>query len=249
MIPGIVRAKWNSLRSPLPPKGSLRRAVLALCTAAVLLLVVPFTFWYWTWHGWSLDEAEVAQGLSDPRRKGRMQRQITLIAERADRGDFSVRKFYPRIAELSRHHDAEVRALVAWMMGKDPDYAAFRQELRRMLVDEAPIVRHPAALSLAQFGDPSARTPLEKMLQPLTVASTATGRIQQRIQPGDSARTTTVVARVDAVDVLSPVTGTVRRWLVGDGADVRQGQPLLELDQPAQQMELARAALRRLAAR
>jgi biotin carboxyl carrier protein len=228
----------------LPPKGSPQRLVVVVSLALFLTVVFPFAFWFLTWHGWALDPAHVETGLGEPLRPARASQQIMQIGEKLSRGDHSVRRWYPRIVELAKTQDEDLRRNVAWMMGRDPEHESFREVLRTMLNDPLPMVRLEAALSLAQFRDATARQELQSATQPFRVNSSVAGRIQMRIDTGDTTRPQTVVARINDVDVIASVPGKVTKLLAKDGEDVTKGQSLVAIERNPTHIEQARRALR-----
>jgi biotin carboxyl carrier protein len=177
-------------------------------------------------------------------RPARASQQIMQIGEKLSRGDHSVRRWYPRIVELAKTQDEDLRRNVAWMMGRDPEHESFREVLRTMLNDPLPMVRLEAALSLAQFRDATARQELQSATQPFRVNSSVAGRIQMRIDTGDTTRPQTVVARINDVDVIASVPGKVTKLLTKDGEDVTKGQSLVAIERNPTHIEQARRALR-----
>jgi biotin carboxyl carrier protein len=242
----VIRSSLRSLIGVrvLPPKGSPQRLVVVISLALFLTVVFPFAFWFLTWHGWALDPAQVESGLGEPLRPSRASQQILQIGEKLSRGDHSVRRWYPRIMQLAKTQDEDLRRNVAWMMGRDPEHDAFRAVLRDLLNDPVPLVRLEAALSLAQFHDDTARAELQSATQPYRVNSSVAGRLQMRIDTGDTTRPYTVVARINDVDVVASIPGKVAAVLAKDGQDVEKGQSLLAIERNVTQVEQARRALR-----
>jgi biotin carboxyl carrier protein len=230
----------------LPPKGSPQRLVVVISFAVFLTIVFPFSFWFLTWHGWALDPAQVESGFADPVNPGRASQQIMQIAEKLTRGDDSVRRWYPRIQALAKNPDEDLRRNVAWLMGKDASNARFREALRELLRDKAPQVRLEAALSLAEFRDADARDELKGWLSALRISSSAAGRVQMRIDVGDTTKPNTVVARIGEMDVEARVFGTVRQVLAKDGENVSPGDALVAVELPVARKEEVRRALRLL---
>jgi multidrug efflux pump subunit AcrA (membrane-fusion protein) len=70
------------------------------------------------------------------------------------------------------------------------------------------------------------------------------GRLQMRIDTGDTTRPYTVVARINDVDVVASIPGKVAAVLAKDGQDVEKGQSLLAIERNVTQVEQARRALR-----
>jgi hypothetical protein len=211
--------------------------------AASLLLVGPFFFWFFTWFGWSLDPAQITEALADPVRPAHAMQMLLQMGEKVSRNDQTMRRYYPRILALARHPDTDLRRTIAWFMGEDPTGPAFHQALLAMLRDPAPMVRRRAALSLANFHDPAARDELTRMLAPYVVTAEAPGHVEFRIQPRDTTRPVTVVARIAGADLLAGVPGTVSRHLAPSGAAIQKGQGVLEILPDPSQVREARHAL------
>ncbi len=109
------------------------------------------------------------------------------------------------------------------------------------------MVRHNAALSLVRFGDASGRPVILSMLQPHTVVAPHNGRLAQRLKVGDVVNPGTLLARIQdgdqKIELRSPVSGTLERWLARDGATVSTGEEITLL---APSSEMVWEALRAL---
>jgi hypothetical protein len=219
-----------------PFAGRWTYAVLVL---ALLFVLMPFLFWRATWFGRPLTDEHLEKALDDTDHPREMQRALSQIADRMGRGDQAVRRWYPRVIELSGSRINEIRLTAAWVMGQDNTVPAFHRALTGLLSDTHPMVARNAALSLVRFGDDSGRPLILSMLRPYVFLSSDTGTLRTRLKPGDVVNPGTLVAHVEAQgqsrEVRSTVPGRLERWEVADGARISAGQPLVLLD-PSQEM-------------
>ena len=143
-----------------------RRFLLPLAgLAAALALSVPFLFWYQTWFGRKLSEAEIGRCLEPIARPRDMQHALSQLGAGMERGEGEARQWYPEIAALSRHEEAQIRLMTAWVMGQDNQSGLFHEALLTALKDPEVMVRRNAALALVRFGDASGRAELDRVLQ------------------------------------------------------------------------------------
>ena len=206
-----------------------KRAYLLITLFAFLLVVFPFLFWYGTWFGRRLTDAQIDEYLNDASKPRHGQHALVQLGERMSRGDRSASRWYPKVIQLSSSPVLELRQTTAWIMGQDHTYRAFRPALERLLSDPAPMVRRNAALALSNFGDAAARPELLAMLRPATVPSPVPGTVQYRLKDGEYVNPGTLIARIGAVEVRSPLPGEVRSLSRANGAAVNAGDPLVEL--------------------
>lgn len=210
--------------------------------------LVPYLFWRGTWFGRPLTERETEQYLSETKRPRKTQHALAQLAERIVRGDPTVKRWYPRVQELTTHGSPEIRATVAWVMGQDNQSKEFHASLLGMLEDADPLVRRNAALSLVRFGDTSGKTELRKMLQPHTVLSPQAGTLTARLKQDDPVNPGTLLARIqgseeEELEIRSPLPGRVEKWLVADGAAVSENDSVVLLSPGVDQVWEALRAL------
>jgi hypothetical protein len=196
---------------------------------ALLLVLLPFLFWYGTWFGRKLTPSQIGEYLHDAAKPRHAQHALVQIGERLARRDPEVKRWYPRIVELSRDPHVEIRQTTAWIMGQDHAYAPFHAALLELLRDPQPMVRRNAALSLSNFGDAAARPELLAMLRPYTVVAPAAGPVRYRLHAAEFVNPGTLVGRVGDTEVRSPLPGEVRALDRAEGAQVRAGDALVEL--------------------
>jgi len=216
-----------------PPKTASRRpskrAYLLITLFALLLVLFPFLFWYGTWFGRSLTDADIDSYLADHSKPRHAQHALVQIGERMSRHDPAVSRWYPAVVELAGSPRIELRQTSAWIMGQDHNYAPFHEALLRLLRDPQPMVRRNAALALSNFGDDAARPELLAMLRPYAIVSPAAGAVRYRLKLGEFVNPGTLVARVGSAEVRSPLPGEVRDLSRTEGAQVAAGDPLVEI--------------------
>ncbi|MBI4460144.1 MAG: hypothetical protein HY648_08815 [Acidobacteria bacterium] len=215
-----------------------RRATLIMTVFAALLVIVPFLFWRGTWFGRALTDQELEEYLADTEKPRQIQHALVQIGERIGRNDASVKRWYPQILRLSGSPVAEIRVMVAWVLGADNQAEEFHQSLRILLDDPEMMVRRNAALSLVRFGDASGRMELRSMLQPATVAAPAAGVLRYRLGEGNPAEAGTLLARIETAggekEVRAPLPGIVQRKWRAEGDSVKEGQEILVLSPGAE---------------
>ena len=217
-----------------------RRATLIVSVIAVLIIVMPFLFWRSTWFGRQLSDEQITEYLADEEAPRKAQHALAQISSRTGSGDATVRQWYPQILALADHRLPKMRTTVAWLMGQDNRFEAFRTKLRQMLEDPEPVVRRNAALSLVRFNDGGGREELLAMLGPFTVEARHAGILTNRLEEGDPVDHGTLLARIagDASDepseLRSPLPGVVSKRLMEDGARVTVGDPITVLGPSAE---------------
>lgn len=212
-----------------PPKP--RRASLPLIILAALFIIVPFLTWYGTWFGRDISDEEIATYLADEKNPRHIQHALSRLEEKIERGDPTVKKFYPRIAALTKSPTAEIRKTAAWVMGQDNKSEEFHQALLTLLNDTEPLVRRNAALQLVRFGDASGRPELRAMLQSFETKSPIAGKIESLLSPGSMIKAGGLLARIrdpsNAVqEFRSPLDGAIGTLSVKVGETVGVGQTI-----------------------
>ena len=206
---------------------------------------MPFLFWNATWFGRPITDAQISKALADRSHPREIQHVLSQFETRIERGDTSVRKWYPQMVALAKDPIDEIRVTDAWVMGQDNTAPEFHQALLPMLNDPNPMVQRNAALSLVRFQDDSGHAQIVFMLQPYVMNAPQAGVLATRLKPGDIVNPGTLVAHIEAAgnsdaagksnragksdEVRATVPGTVDHWLVQTGATVSAGQPILSL--------------------
>jgi len=205
-----------------------RRAYFLIAIFALALVLLPFLFWYSTWFGRSLTDADLDAYFADASKPRHAQHALVQLGERLSKKQ-NIARWYPQVLAQSASGGVEIRQTAAWIMGQDRNYAPFHEALLRLVRDHEPMVRRNAALSLAAFDDPAARPELVAMLKPYTVTSPAAGVVRYRLKAGDYVNPGTMIAHVGDVEARSPVPGEVRALEKADGTSVKAGDALADL--------------------
>jgi len=205
-----------------------RNAYLLMALAALALAALPFLFWYATWFGRALNDAQLDEYFADHARPRHAQHALVQLGERLSRHQ-NVARWYPQVVAQANSPNPELRQTAAWIMGQDRAYQPFHDALGRLIHDPVEMVRRNAALGLAAFRDAGARPELLAMLRPFTIVSPAPGVLRYRLKTGEYVNPGTLVARVGSVEVRAAVPGEVRALDAADGAPAAAGQALVDL--------------------
>lgn len=216
------------------PKSFGGRWTYVVVGLALLFVLMPFLFWNATWFGRPLTDAQLGKALADRAHPREIQHALTQIETRIEVRDLSVQKWYPQLVALSANPVDEIRLTDAWVMGQDNTSPEFHAALQKLLTDPQPMVRRNAALSLVRFNDDAGHDEIVAMLRPYEMPSPSTGILRQRLKVGDVVNPGTMLGRVDVGDRASTearalVPGTLQRWIVQNGAQVAQSQPIASL--------------------
>jgi hypothetical protein len=211
-----------------------RRVSLPLIILAILFVVVPFLTWYLTWFGRPLSDADIEKYLSDEKNVRHVQQALTQVEERIEKGDASVRRWYPQIVALTKSNVVEIRKTVAWVMGQDNQAEEFHTGLLTLIKDSHPAVRRNAAVQLVRFNDASGRLELRAMLQPFNLAAPFEGTLSSVLKPGAAVRENSLVARItnaqnQVQEVRSPLPGKLTQVVAQEGGRVAAGDVVLTL--------------------
>jgi biotin carboxyl carrier protein len=205
-----------------------RKAYLLICLFALALVLFPFLFWYGTWFGRKLSDAQLDDYFRDKSKPRHAQHALVQLGERLSKNQ-DVSRWYPNVLEQASSPNRELRQTAAWIMGQSRSYPPFHEALLRLIHDPAAMVRRNAALSLAAFGDGAARPELDGMLRPSTITAPVGGVVKYRLKLGDFVNPGTLVAHVGETEVRASVPGEVRSLEARDGATIRSGDPLVAL--------------------
>jgi biotin carboxyl carrier protein len=225
---------------------STRHRILFFVTAWLIVLM-PFLFWWNTWFGRQLSDAQLNEYLHDQKKPRHTQHALVQLAERITRHDASASKYYPVMVSLASNPSEEIRSTDAWAMGQDNSVPEFHQALLRMLQDTSPVVRGNAALALVRFGDQTGRRQIVAMLEPAKIIAPRSGKLVDAATPGTSVRQNGLLAKIQSgdqsVEVRSPLAGKVRSVSVENGPDVSEGKLLAVVEPGTEQVWEALRAL------
>jgi len=231
--------------SPTPAEGSAptpaptaapKAPMAAKYTYGILILafsfvLMPYLLWNATWFGKPLTDEQLTKALNDHEHARNIQHAFAQIEIRMEKGDPTVRQWYPQLVTLSHDPLAEIRLTDAWVMGQDPSNRDFRQALLALLADSNPMVQRNAALSLVRFRDATGRPQILSMLRPYALDAPIDGVLKVRLKPGDALNPGTMVGKIvaaaDSRELRCEVPGTLHNWAVPDGTKVAKGDVLL----------------------
>ena len=234
--------------SPARPRHrmSTRNRLLFFVTAWLIVLM-PFLFWWSTWFGRHLSDAQITEYLNDDKHPRHIQHALVQLGERMARQDARATRWYPQLLRRASHPVEEVRNTDAWVMGQDTSAAVFHETLSKMLRDSSPMVRGNAALSLVRFGDPAGRPQIVALLQPATVLAPAAGRLIDIDKIGTSVRQGGLIAKLQdgsrTTEIRAPIGGRIRTLSVATGANVASGAEVVTIDPSSEQVWEALRAL------
>lgn len=202
---------------------------------AVLFVAATFLAWYFSWFGREISNADIAKYLVDEKNPRHVQHALLQIQQRLERGDPSVKTWYPQLISLSSSHETEFRLTVAWVMGFDNQSQEFHQALLKLVSDPQPIVRRNAALALVRFNDSTGRQELLSVLTPYPVKAPDGGKIASTLQPESQVGRGALLARIGqasgkVVEVRSPLPGKINSISKPNGSQVEVGNEILTLN-------------------
>ena len=211
-----------------------RRIPLPFIIIAILFVVVPFLTWYLTWFGRTLSDEDIDKYLNDERNVRHVQQALSQIEERIEKGDASVKRWYPKIVALSGSNVTEIRKTTAWVMGQDNKVEEFHAALWNLLEDPQPIVRRNAAVQLVRFQDESGRAELRATLRPYNVTAPTSGTISSVLAAGGDVRENALLARItndqnQVQELRSPLPGKIESVAASEGGKVNAGDVVLTL--------------------
>jgi hypothetical protein len=192
----------GSHAQPVAAAPRRRPSNIWLIIVAALFIIVPFLTWYLTWFGRALSDDKIAEYLADDQHPRNIQHALAQIEARMEKNDATVKKFYPRVVELTKNPNTEVRKTVAWVMGQDNTSEDFHRGLLSLLSDTEPLVRCNAALQLVRFTgadgkrDGSGRPELRAMLQPFEAKSPIAGTLVSILPVGSEVHAGSLLARI-----------------------------------------------------
>jgi hypothetical protein len=221
---------------PVVPMQAKQKRIVSLYVTivAVAFVVIPFLFWRGTWFGRPLPDSELEKYLNDKSQPRHVQHALVQIGERIEKGDASVERWYPAVAELASSPVQELRITTAFVLGADPKSDLFHTALLKLLDDPDMMVRRNAALSLVRFHDASGLPVIRSMFEPTVVKANASGVVNYRAQLESGVEGGTVVARIDTgggnkSEVRTPVPGKVLEIKIPEGSTVHEGDELMVL--------------------
>jgi hypothetical protein len=211
-----------------------------------LIVLMPFLFWWNTWFGRHLSDAQLTEYLHDAKKPRHIQQALVQVEERITRHDAAVTQWYPDLLRLANDPVEEVRNTDAWVMGQDTSGAGFHDALLKMLGDSSLMVRGNAALSLVRFGDATGRPQIVALLQPAQITAPQSGHIADADRPGTAIHQGGLLAKLqhdsEIVELRSPIPGRIRS-VAQTGANIAAGAEVAVVDPGTEQVWEALRAL------
>ena len=225
---------------------STRNRLLFFATGWLIVLM-PFLFWWNTWFGRQLSDKQIVEYLHDEKHPRHIQHALVQMGERMNRGDASVKQWYPDAVRLANHPVEEVRNTDAWVMGQDTSGPGFHNALLKMLGDPSLTVRGNAALSLVRFGDASGRPQIIQLLRPADITAPQAGTVVDTSSLGTAIHQEGMIAKLQVgrrtVEIRSPISGRLRELTAPTGYAVRAGDKIAVVDPGTEQVWEALRAL------
>ena len=242
-----VGAVATAASARLPrPRMSTRNRLLFFLTAWLIVLM-PFLFWWSTWFGRQLAEAQIGEYLRDEKHPRHIQHALVQVGEHMSRHETGMTRWYPELVRLSTHPVEEVRNTDAWVMGQDTSGAGFHDALLKMLADTSPTVRGNAALSLVRFGDAAGRPQIVALLRSARITAPVEGRVVDADRVGTSIRESGLIAKIqnarEIIEVRSPTNGRIGGVSAPVGTTVTAGADIATVEPAAEQVWEALRAL------
>lgn len=214
---------------------------------AWLICLMPFLFWWNTWFGRHLSDAQLTEYLHDAKKPRHIQQALVQVGERMSRHQTTAQQWYPELNQLANHPVEEVRNTDAWVMGQDTSGGGFHETLLKMLNDSSQMVRGNAALSLVRFGDATGRPQILALLQPAQLLAPDSGRVIDSDRPATSVHQGGLVAKMQSqagklIEIRSPIPGRIRS-VAGTGANLAAGAEAAIVDPANEQVWEALRAL------
>jgi len=177
-----------------------------------------------------------------------VQHALLQVQERIERGDKTASQWYPQIVALAVNPETEFRLTSAWVMGSDNRSEDFHNALKKLLVDQEPIVRRNATLALVRFNDASGHSELTSILKPFTVNAPVNGTLESSLLKAAPVSRGTLLARIrepnnEVVAMRSPLSGSIDSIMVATGSTVTTGQAVLTIKSDEQSIWEALRAL------
>ncbi len=236
-----VSAEGAAIEPHPKPKRSMSRSQKILFFATGWLIVLmPFLFWWNTWFGRHLSDAQMTVYLHDEKKPRHMQQALVQVSDRITKNDASAKQWYPDLLRLASSPVEEVRNTDAWVMGQDTSGAGFHEALLKMLSDSSPMVRGNAALSLVRFGDATGRPQIVALLQPAQINAPTVGQLVDSDRPGTAIHKGGLLAKLrdpsgKVSEVRSPIPGRIRS-VAQTGANIAAGAEIAVVDPGTEQV-------------
>jgi hypothetical protein len=217
------------------PPAERRRSPWPLALIAALFVFAAFLTWYFTWFGRELSDEQIATYLTEENKPRHVQHALSQIAEKINRGDQSVKRWYPQVVALAASPLTEIRMTVAWVLGHDNTSEEFHAALLGLLEDREPVVRRNAAVQLVRFNkDARGRAELRAILQPYVLNSPYEGVVDNVLPDKSIVTIGALVARLrpnngSLQEIRAPLPGKISGVKATEGTSIKAGDELLTL--------------------
>ena len=151
-----------------------------------------------------------------------------------------------RVAQTGEDEFTKITAASAHGAGQFVSRLSAGMNFSSCSVTPTPMVRRNAALALVRFHDTSGLGEIRAILHPYAAPAAYSGKLIERLKPLEMINPGALLGWVQTdnskQEMRSQVPGTIDRWLVGDGAAVTAGQPVVSIDpSPEEVWEALRA--------
>jgi hypothetical protein len=243
----VVQSGPTEVPQSHPKRGMSRTQKILFFAIGWTIVAMPFLFWWNTWFGRHLSDAQLTEYLHDDKKPRHIQQALVQLSERITKNDAAAKQWYPDLIRLASYPVEEVRNTDAWLMGQDTTGAGFHDVLLKMLADSSPMVRGNAALSLVRFGDATGRPQIVALLQPARITAPQAGHIVDSDRPSTAIHQGGLLAKLQSdggqiAEIRSPIPGRIRS-VAQPGANVASGAEIAVVDPGTEQVWEALRAL------
>src|ERR1019366_10390962 len=103
-----------------------------IALAGLAMVALPFLFWYQTWFGRKLNDAQLDEYFADRDKPRHAQHALVQLGERLSRHQ-NVSRWYPQVVAQASSPHVELRQTAAWIMGQDRTCQPFHDALSRLI--------------------------------------------------------------------------------------------------------------------
>lgn len=209
------------------PKANRQITFMLMATLVMIALV-----WRGCWYGAPMSDSEISAALQGDSGEQETQRALSQVVTQIENNDEGHRSFFPAILALESHKTLQIRATVAWVMGRAKEHKPFTAALLRMVQDDEVLVRQNAALALAKLKRTEGRDIIIGMLLPSVVRASHDGEVTQLVRADEPIRAGMRVARIKGsdgteTDLHSPIDGKIKRADVALDEQVVSGDSII----------------------
>ncbi len=213
------------------PQEPKKAPVPVLLFVVLGLVLLVFFGWRQDWFGRELTDEQILERLDPAADPMDIQHALSQLENRLSPRFPGRERFRDRVVALKGHSAHEVRAELAWVMGREPA-EAYHAALLELISDADPAVRLNAACSLANFNDARGRPILLQALDPVRITAPAAGTLEISVRAGDAVSTGRDLGRIVTaedreVPLRASFNGEVREVLKAKGSTVAASDTVL----------------------